>query len=108
MGESAGFQGVGPLSLPERADSFQEDQICTLQQLNYTDYQRAVPNFLKFNLPGQPPLQGIEKTRGRPPTAAGETGNNGAHCPDGDGFTVHHGCDRPERRAAGKSLGRLP
>jgi hypothetical protein len=37
------------------------------------DYQRAAPNFLKFSLPGQIPLQGIEKTRGRPLMAAGES-----------------------------------
>ncbi len=72
MGESAGFQGVGPRSLPKRADSFPEDQICTLLRLNRMDYQRTAPDFLKFSLPGQPPLQGIEKTRGRPPMAAGD------------------------------------
>ena len=73
MGESAGFQGVGPRSLPKRADSFPEDQIRTLLRLNRMDYQRAAPNFLKFSLPGQPPLQGIGKTRGRPLMAAGES-----------------------------------
>ena len=47
MGESAGFQAVGPLSPPKRADSFPEYQIRTLLWLNRMDYQGTAPDFLK-------------------------------------------------------------
>ena len=74
MGESAGFQGVGPLPPPKRADSFPEHQIHTLLWLNRMNHQGTAPDFLKFSLPGQPPLQSSGKQSARPPMAAGETG----------------------------------
>jgi hypothetical protein len=67
------------------------------------DYQGAAPDFLKFSLPGQPPLQSSGKHSARPPIAAGETGPSpGA---DGEGAGAPGSGTMPCRRPAGAPVG---